>query len=123
MQTIKILFHKCVQDCRQAGSDGSRMVSRVFLTLEAGGRRHPNLHVDLHQAPGGTFADGALQVGLPQGYAGPLNDYAFKTAAERYYRSLARVEPARAKVSFGKSVRRYDHIVIHEAGEEIQVYQ
>jgi hypothetical protein len=123
MQTVKIVFHKCVQDCRQAGSDDTRMVSRIHFTIEAGGRTHLNFHVDLRQAPGGTFAEGPLQVDPPQGYAGPLNDYAFKMAVERYYRSLARVEVGRVKVSFGKSVRRYDHVVIHEAREEIQVYE
>ena len=123
MQTLKVIFHKCMQDCRQAGSNDAQMVSRVFFTIEAGARRHPNLHADLRQAPGGTFAAGPLQVGAPQGYAGPLNDFAFKAAAERYYRSLAGVELGRVKVNFGKSVRRYDHIVIHEAREEIQVYE
>jgi hypothetical protein len=123
MQTIKLVFHKCVQDCRQAGSDETRMVSRIHLTIEAAGRRHPNLYVDLKQAPGGTFDNGPLQVGAPQGYSGPLNDYAFRQAAERYYRSLAGVAVGRVKVSFGKSVRRYDHIVIREANEEIQVYE
>jgi hypothetical protein len=98
------------------------MVSRLYFTIEAGGRKHPNLHVDVVQAPGGTFAEGPLQVGKPQGYSGPMNDFAFKVAVERYYRSLARVEVARVRVNFGKSVRRYDHVVVHEAAEVIQVY-
>lgn len=122
MKTIRITFHKCYQDTRSAGSDERRMVSRVFLTLDVGGRRIPDLHVDIAQKAGSTFSTGALEIGPLAGYSGPMNDWAFRKAVEDYYRGLASRELPRVKTSFGRPARRMENIVSHETSVEVEIY-
>ena len=122
MTIAKITFHKCIQDSRLFGSNDQDMVSRVFLTIEAGGRRYSNLHVDLHQQPGSTFEQGDLKVGQLQGYDGPMNTWAFSQSLESYYRSLSQYEDRRVKVSYGRNARRVENVVIHESTIDLQIY-
>lgn len=123
MINARITFHKCIQDSKLFGSDDQRMVSRIFLSIEVQDQRYPDIYVDVHQEPGSTFEEGALQVGPIQGYSGPLNSWAFQQAAEAYYRSLAQYELARVKVPFGKNARRFENVVIHESTVNHQVYE
>jgi hypothetical protein len=123
MITAKITFHKCIQDSRLFGSNDQLMVSRIFLSVEVGGRNHTNLHADVHQEPGSTFDQGELKLGPIQGYDGPLNAWAFKQALETYYRSLSKHEEPRLKVSFGKNARRMENVVIHESVTDLQIYE
>ncbi len=60
------------------------MVSRVFFTIEEGGRRFGNLHADLKQIVGGDFERDRIEVSPPEGYLGPMNYQAFRDGAERY---------------------------------------
>lgn len=123
MKLLKLIFHKCIQDSPSCGSDAQRMISRIFFTLESGGTKHPNLHVDIAQKVGGTFATGPLQLGPIHGYAGSLNEWAFRQAVETYYRGLAKHEEQRVQVSFGRNARRKDNVVIHESSVDLQVYE
>ncbi len=122
MITLKVTFHKCIQDTRSAGSNAQQMVSRVPLTLEAQGRTHRNLYVDITQKRGGTFDKGDLQIGSLQGYSGPFNEWGFKQAVEKYYRGLAAHTQARLKVPVGINAPIIENIVLHESSAEIQVY-
>ena len=123
MINARITFHKCIQDSKLFGSDDQRMVSRIFLSIEVQDQSHSDIYVDVHQEPGSTFEEGALQVGPIQGYNGPLNSWAFQQAAEAYYRSLTQYELARVKVSFGKNARRFENVIIHESTVDHQVYE
>lgn len=123
MVTVKVTFHKCIQDSRSFGSDDQQMVSRVFLTLEVGDKKYPELYVDVFQKVGSTFEQGEARFGPLQGYKGPLNAWALQQALEAYYRSLAKYELARVKVSFGKNARLMENVVIHESTTELQVYE
>ena len=98
------------------------MISRIFLTLESGGMKYANVHADVTQKVGGTFATGPLQIGAIHGYSGPLNEWAFRQAVETYYRSLAKHEEPRVQVAFGRPARRKDHIVIHQSSVDLQIY-
>ena len=88
MPTATVRFHKCIQDSQDYGSNDEHMVSRVFLTLEAGGKVYPNLTVDIKQTVGARFETAPLEVGPPKGYNGSYNYAAFREVVERYYRAL-----------------------------------
>jgi len=84
----KVTFDRCVQDSQEYGSDDEHMVSRVFLTLEVGGRQFEGLEVDIKQAAGSSFETGTIEVGPLRGYNGPFNYTAFRDEVETYYREL-----------------------------------
>ena len=88
MSKAKAIFHKCIQDSQDFGSDDEHMVSRVFFSLEVAGKRFDNLYVDIKQTVGSSYETGAIEVTFPRGaYSGPFNHDAFQSAVERYYRS------------------------------------
>jgi hypothetical protein len=84
MGTAKVMFHKCIQDSVDYGSDDEHMVSAVFFDLEMNGQMHADLSVEIKQMVGG----GPLEVGEPKGYSGPINRPAFRQAVETYFREL-----------------------------------
>ncbi len=89
MSQVTVIFHKCIQDSQDFGSDDEHMVSRVFFTIEVEGNSYPDLYCDLKQTVGSNFESGPIEVGIPQGakYSGPFNYAAFREAVEQYYRS------------------------------------
>jgi len=86
--TARITFRECIQDSQDYGSDDEHMVSRVFFTLELGGRSYPDLYADIKQTVGSSFETGTLEVDAPHGYKGPFNQASFRDAVEAYCRSL-----------------------------------
>lgn len=88
MARMRAIFHRCIQDAQEYGSDDEYMVSRVFLSIEAEGRRFDNLYADLKQVIGGSFESDPIEVSPPRGYSGPVNYEAFRAAAEHYFRQL-----------------------------------
>ena len=105
MPTATVHFHKCIQDSQEYGSDDEHMVSRVFLTLEAGGETYPNLTVDIKQTVGARFESSPLEVGPPKGYRGSYNYAAFRHLVEQYYRSLVGSKGHGIRIEGGSSVR------------------
>ncbi len=105
MPIATIRFNRCIQDSQDYGSDDEHMVSRVFLTLEAGGKVYPNLTVDIKQTVGDRFESGALEVSPPKGYGGSLNYAAFREAVERYYRSLVGSQGSGIGIAGGTNIR------------------
>jgi hypothetical protein len=89
MSKVIVIFHKCIQDSQDFGSDDEHMVSRVFFTIEVEGKSYPDLYCDLKQTIGSSYESGPIEVGNPQGatYSGPFNYTEFRKAVERYYRS------------------------------------
>ncbi len=88
MSRAKVTFHKCVQDMQELATGDETMVSRVFFTLEVGGKKYEDLYADLKQTVGADFESGPIEVSKPHGYDGPFNYEAFRQGAENYYRSL-----------------------------------
>lgn len=82
-----IRFHHVIQDSQEFGSDDEHMFSRVFFSIEFGGKQIDGLHADIKQ-PVGAAADAALEISGPKGYKGPLDYNAFQVAVESYFRSL-----------------------------------
>jgi len=39
MSKAKVIFHQCIQDSQEYGSDDEHMVSRIFFILEIGEER------------------------------------------------------------------------------------
>jgi hypothetical protein len=90
MGTAKVMFHKCIQDSVDHGSDDEHMVSAVFFDLEINGQVHSDLSVEIRQLVGG----GPMEVGDPKGYSGAINHPAFREAVEGYFRELIGPEGA-----------------------------
>jgi hypothetical protein len=88
MKKYKVIFHTCIHDSQDYGSDDEHMVSRVFFDLEIDGEIFKDLFADLKQAVGRDIETGIIEVGPPKGYSGSFNHIAFRDAAEKYYRTL-----------------------------------
>ena len=116
MPTATLYFHKCIQDSQDYGSDDTHMVSRVFVTLEAGGKRFPNLIVDIKQTVGAEFETEPLEVGPPKGYDGAYDYAAFRILVENYYRSLVGSQGHGIRIE-GKSVGRMRNNTFIQAQE------
>ena len=87
MPTARVVFDKGIQYSQDYGSDDEHMVSRIFFSIEVGGRRYDGLHVDVKQTVGSSYENGPIEVSSPKGsYKGPFNHEAFRAAAENYYR-------------------------------------
>lgn len=90
MKQVTVIFHKCIQDSQDFGSDDENMVSRVFFTIEVEGNSYPDLYCDLKQTVGSNFEPGPIIEVTPPPrakYSGPFNYAAFRGAVEKYYRS------------------------------------
>ena len=107
----KVTFTKCIQDSQDYGSTDEHMVSRVFFDFEIGNKRYPGLHVDIKQSVGGDFEKTPLEVGIPQGYKGPLNYAAFRAEAEAYYRGFFGNQGRVIDIAGGGNFRMRDNIV------------
>ncbi len=105
MPTAIVHFHKCIQDSQDYGSDDEHMVSRVFLTLEAGGKTYPNLTVDIKQTVGAKFESSPLEVSPPKGYKGSYNYAAFRQVVEQYYRGLVGSKGRGIRIEGGSDIR------------------
>jgi len=101
MAKVKVIFHECIQDSQEYGSDDEHMVSRVFFSIEASKvennetrvERYDNLYADLKQVVGGKFEETPIEVSSPylssrEPYSGPINYGEFRKAAESYFRNL-----------------------------------
>ena len=105
LQRARVTFHRCVQDSEKYGSNDELMVSRVFFTLETGGRGYRNFYADLKQAVGTSYETGPVEVSDPVGYAGPFNYSAFRDAAEKYYRTLVGSQAKGIHLEGGSNIR------------------
>ncbi len=115
MARIRVTFHRCIQDSQEYGSDDQHMISRIFFTIEEGGRRVGNLHADLKQIVGGDFERDPIEVSAPQGYSGPIDYEAFRHAAESYYRQLVGSTATGIHISPGaKGIRMYNNTFVRE---------
>lgn len=85
MARMKVTLEKGIQDSQDYGSDDEHMISRVFFSIEGGGKRF-NGHVDLKQTVGSDYESGPIEVGTPTGYAGPFNYDVFRREVTAYFR-------------------------------------
>ena len=104
-----ILFHKCLQNAQEYGSNDEFMVSRIFFSLQLPDKRIDNLHVDIKLAVGDKYEGGGIEVGNPQGYSGPFNHSAFRSAVEKYYRRLVGSTASGIHISGGSNIRMYNN--------------
>jgi len=124
MTKARVVFDKCIQDSQEYGSDDEHMVSRVFFTLEVGGRRYDGLHVDVKQTVGSGYEEGAIEVGSPKGasYKGPFNHEAFRAAVEKYYRSLVGSKATGIRIAQGaQNIRMRNNIFQRQEVVEFEV--
>jgi hypothetical protein len=117
----KVIFHRCIQDSQDFGSDNEHMVSRIFLTLEINGQRYENLHADIKQPVGSSYEFDPIEVYPLKGYQGPLNYEAFRNAVEKYYRTLVGSTASGIRISGGLNFRMQNNIFDRPAIAEFQV--
>jgi hypothetical protein len=104
-----ILFQKCLQNAQEYGSIDEFMVSRIFFSLQLPDKQIDNLYVDIKLAVGDQYEGGGIEVGNPQGYSGPFNHSAFRTAVEKYYRHLVGSTASGIRISGGSNIRMYNN--------------
>lgn len=117
MPKARVTFHKCVQDSQDYGSDDEHMISRIFFSLEVGGKRYDGLYLDVKQTVGSSYETGSLEVSPPRGtaYSGPFNHDALRAAAERYYRSLVGSTGSGIHISGGaQNIRMRNNLFVKE---------
>lgn len=102
MARVRVTLEKCIQDSQEYGSDDEYMVSRVFFSIEADGRRSTG-HVDLKQTVGSDYESGPIEVGAPAGYAGPFNQEVFRSEVTKYFRGC--VGSAASGIRLGPGAR------------------
>jgi hypothetical protein len=81
----KVIFHQCIQDSQEYGSDDEHMVSRIFFILEIGEERFEGLYANIKQTVGSDYDTAPIEVSQPYGYEGAFNHQAFHDCAEKYY--------------------------------------
>ncbi len=121
LQRARVTFHRCVQDSQKYGSNDEFMVSRIFFTLETGGRGYRNLYADLKQTVGSSYETGPVEVSDPVGYEGPFNHSAFRDAAERYYRTLVGSQAKGIHIEDCSNVRVRNNTFSMELQEEFDI--
>lgn len=104
----KILFHSCLQDAQEYGSDDEYMVSRIFFSLELPDKRIDNLYADIKQTVGDNFESGNLEISQPQGLKQPINYSMFRDAAETYFRSIIGKQGRGIRIEGGKNIRMFN---------------
>jgi len=70
----------------EGGAD-EHLVARAVVTIEKEGERL-DTYADIKQTPGGSYAPGDIEVGLPVGYKGPFSYFIFRDQIARYYCAL-----------------------------------
>ena len=86
MAIATMTFRRCLVNIPEAGSDETRVGSRVFFDLDVGGQEFVDVYADVQANREG---DAPLSVTPPQGYEGPLNLRVFQGLVEFYYRQAA----------------------------------
>jgi len=116
----RVTFQKCIQDSQDFGSDDEHMISRVFLTLEAGDSKQ-DLVVDVKQIVGSRFEDAPLEVSSPKGYKGPLNYTILQKEVEEYYRESFGSRGHAIRIGAGANIRMRNNTVIRQKIVEIEI--
>jgi len=101
MKKARVIFHKCLQDSQELGSDEKHMVSRVFFTIEIDGEKFKGFYADLEQMVDSDYKTGLIEVGAPQDYEGAFNHEDFRDLVEKYYGSCVSSEAARIRIGKG----------------------
>ena len=127
METVKVTFHKCIQDSQKYGSDDEHMVSRAFFSIEVRRvkegetktEKYDNLHADLKQTVGGKYEENPMEVGIPydsseRPYSGPMNYEVFRNATERYFRNLIGSNEFGICIKGGAVTRMQNNIFVKE---------
>ena len=109
MTKARILFHKCLQNAQEYGSNDEFMVSRVFFSMKFPDKQINDIYTDIKLAVGDQYEGGSIEVGKPQGYSGPLNYSAFRDAVEKYYRELIGSSASGIRISGGSNIRMYNN--------------
>ncbi len=121
MTKAMFLFHKCLQNAQEYGSNDEFMVSRIFFSLQLPDKRIDDLYVDIKLAVGDQFEGGSIEVGKPQGYAGPLSYSAFRDAVEKYYRHLVGSTASGIRISGGSNIHMYNNLFSIPMTAEIEI--
>jgi hypothetical protein len=116
-----ITFTRCVQDSQDYGSDDEHMISRVFFDLDVDGRAYTALYVDIKQAVGSDYETGDIEVGMPTGYSGPFNYFAFRDAVERYYRGLVGSAGSGIRIQGGRDIRMRNSTFVSPGVEVFEI--
>jgi hypothetical protein len=112
--TTKIIFRKVIQDGLEFGSNETRAVSRVFFDLEAAGKTHTDLYVDLEEPVSATHETAEISVGA---FSSPveLGRAGFEEAVRSYYQSLV------SSAGYGKHLAKDKGFRSH--GDELGLVQ
>jgi len=124
---VRVVFHECVQDSQEYGSDDEHMVSRVFFSIEVDGKQWSDklYHADLKQVVGGEFEKNPIEVGLPydssgKPYSGPMNYEVFRNGAESYFRNLVGSKGFGIHIEGGSNIRMQNNRFVQEGSVEFQ---
>jgi len=133
MAKVKVIFHECIQDSQEYGSNDEHMVSRVFFSIEVSKvennetkvERYDNLYADLKQVVGGEFEKSPIEVSLPyyssgERYSGPMNYEEFRKGAENYFRKLVGSTGYGIHIGGGRNIRMYNNRFIQEYSVEFE---
>lgn len=114
MARVRVTLEKCIQDSQEYGSNDEHMVSRVFFSIEADGRRSTG-HVDIKQTVGSDYESGPIEVGAPAGYAGPFKQEVFRREVTAYFRHCVGSDASGIRLGPGvKNVRMHNNTLVRQ---------
>ncbi len=121
MIKVKILFHKCLQNAQEYGSNDEFMVSRIFFSLQFPDKQINDIYTDIKLTVGDQYEGGNIEVGQPQGYSGPFSYSAFRDAVAKYYRHLVGSSASGIHISGGSNIRMYNNWFYTPMTAEIEI--
>jgi hypothetical protein len=121
MVKANILFHKCLQDAQEYGSNDEFMVSRIFFSLQLPNKQINDIYTDIKLTVGDQYEGGIIEVSQPQGYSGPFSYSAFRDAVEKYYRHLVGSSASGIRISGGSNIRMYNNWFSMPMTAEIEI--
>lgn len=117
----KIIFHSCLQDAQEYGSDNEYMVSRIFFSLVFQDKMLDNLFADIKQTVGDDFEKGQLEVSPPQGIKQTIDYSIFRDLVEKYYRSLVGKQGRSIRIEGGNNIRMFNNLHTFEMQADISI--
>ena len=119
MDKLTLNFERAVIDSQDYGSDDEFMVSRVFFSIDKGGKKTTGLHVDVKQTVGSNFESSPLEIGRPIGFSDSLKYDEFREAVEKYFRQLIGTQGRVIKVQGPAKIRIQNSTFMMSAKFEI----
>ena len=125
MSIAHVVFQRFLQDTQTFDSfeaDANHLVSKVFFTLDVGGKHFDDMYVEARQPFGTQFEQDQIEVSQPFGsYEGNWNHLDFADLVETYVRGLIGSQGSAIRIEGGHGVRMRDNAILSQREAEFTI--